>query len=84
MDAALLVSELLPPFEEYPLLSDEHIDAYESAVDAMFAGDWRAAMERLHRVPAEDRVKDFLTVYMARHDRTPPANWDQVIALEQK
>jgi hypothetical protein len=29
-------------------------------------------------------VKDFLTVYIARHGRTPPAGWDGVIALDRK
>ena len=30
------------------------------------------AFERLHRVPVRDKVKDFLTVYIAQHNRTPP------------
>jgi adenylate cyclase len=84
MDTPLLMSELLPPAAEDSLLADEHVAAFERAVDAMFAGDWNGAFELLHRVPADDRVKDFLTVYMARHDRTPPANWDHVIRLDQK
>jgi hypothetical protein len=35
-------------------------------------------------MPAEDRVQDFLTVYIARHDRRPPTGWKGVIALESK
>jgi adenylate cyclase len=84
MDTALLVSELLPSASEFALLTEEHLAGFESAVDAMAAGNWNAAMEKLHRVPAEDRVKDFLTVYMARHDRTPPPHWDGIMALDQK
>lgn len=84
MDTSLFISELLPSANEYPQLSDEDVITFESAVDAMFAGDWRLAFQMLHRIPADDRVKDFLTVYMARHDRTPPPNWDRVITLEQK
>jgi adenylate cyclase len=84
METPLLVSELLPPAAEFPLLTDEHLAAFEAAVDAMFVGDWNGAFERLHHVPSEDRVKDFLTVYMARHDRTPPPNWNRVIVFEQK
>jgi adenylate cyclase len=84
METSLLVSELLPSAVEYPQLSDEDVAAFESAVDAMFAGDWTSAHQTLHRIPADDRVKDFLTVYIAKHDRTPPANWDRVITLEQK
>jgi adenylate cyclase len=84
METPLVVSELLPPAAEFPLLTDEHLAAFEAAVDAMFTGDWNGAFERLHHVPSDDRVKDFLTVYMARHDRTPPANWNRVIVFEQK
>ena len=38
----------------------------------------------LHRVPAEDRVKDFLTVFIAQHNRTPPEHWNGVIPLLTK
>ena len=33
---------------------------------------WPAALELLHRIPAEDEVKDFLVVYIAQHNRRPP------------
>ena len=45
---------------------------------------WADAFELLHAVPATDRLKDFLTVYIAQHNRTPPRNWDGVIALANK
>jgi hypothetical protein len=35
-------------------------------------------------VPADDRVKDFLTVFIAQHNRTPPENWNGVIPLGSK
>ena len=78
------VSQLLPPASSYPLLSDEHIAAYESALDALLTSDWERAFELLHQVPAEDRVKDFLTVFIAQNDRTPPENWDGVIPMRGK
>ena len=84
LDTPLEVTELLPPSSEYPLLTDEHIVFYESALDAFLSGDWSAAFELLHRIPTEDRVKDFLTVYMAQRDRTPPDDWDGVIVLDRK
>lgn len=84
LQSAIEISELLPPEAEYPQLSDQHLATFERAVAAMFQGDWQEAFELLHRVPAEDRVKDFLTVFMAQHNRTPPKDWDRVIALEQK
>jgi adenylate cyclase len=84
MDHRLEVTELLPPAAEFPALSDAHIGEYERALDDVVAGRWSEAFERLHRVPAEDRVKDFLTVLIAQHNRTPPDNWTGVIPLTVK
>ncbi|MBX3413790.1 MAG: adenylate/guanylate cyclase domain-containing protein [Pirellulales bacterium] len=84
MDTAVEVSELLPPEKDYPLLTDEHLRTYEAALEAFLAGRWGEAYELLHRLPASDRPKDFLTVYIAQHDRTPPRNWDGVIRLTSK
>ncbi|MFN7845563.1 MAG: adenylate/guanylate cyclase domain-containing protein [Pirellula sp.] len=80
----LTVSELLPPEGEGVLLSNEHIRAYEQALECLQAGDWDAAFRLLHHVPAEDRVKDFLTVFIAQHGRTPPADWQGIIPLPNK
>lgn len=84
LDTAVEVSELLPPEKNYPELTDEHIKSYEAALDAFLAGDWMEALERLHEVPAKDRVKDFLTVYIAQQNRTPPPSWNGVIPLSSK
>lgn len=84
MDAAVEVTELLPPAQDHPLLTDEHLECYENALEAFNAGDWYLANELLHRVPANDRAKDFLTVYIAQHDRRPPANWNGVVPLDRK
>lgn len=84
MDSAVEVSELLPPEVDYPQLLDEHIKAYETALDALLNRDWEAAFQWLHRVPAEDRVKDYLTVFIAQHNRMPPADWDGVIPIDRK
>jgi adenylate cyclase len=82
--AAMEVSELLPPLAQHPQMSDEDITAYETALEALQAGDWQRAFQLLHHVPAEDRVKDFLTVFIAQHNRTPPEGWDGVIPLSAK
>jgi adenylate cyclase len=82
--APVEVSELLPPAGEAAGLSDEHIRVYEEALDALLARDWSRAFELLHQVPADDRVKDFLTVFIAQHNRTPPVDWDGVIPLTTK
>lgn len=84
MQNATEVSELLPPESELPSLTEHHLRAYERALAAFISGDWDAAYEDLHRVPAEDRAKDFLTVFIARCNRLPPADWDGIIPLQEK
>lgn len=83
-DTPLEVSELLPPQIELPELTDHDIAMYEAALTALQARDWQLAFQRLHQVTAEDRVKDFLTVFIAERNRTPPADWDGVIPLASK
>jgi adenylate cyclase len=80
----LMVSELLPPEGPHSILSDVHVAAYEQAVDALQSGQWSEAFRWLHQVPAEDRVKDFLTVFIAQHGRTPPADWKGYIPMSDK
>jgi adenylate cyclase len=84
LDTALTVTELLPPLSEYPELGDEHVAYYEAAFDALEAGRWAEAYALLHKIPPEDRVKDFLTVYIAQHNRVAPTGWDGVIPLMRK
>jgi len=84
LDAAVEVSELLPPVDSYPELTDEHLRFYEAGLDAFLEGDWTESLEQLQRVPARDRVKDFLTGYIVQHNRTPPTGWNGVIAMTTK
>ncbi len=84
MSTPLVVSELLPPSGDASFLTDAHVAAYEQALDHFLAGRWPEAFRLLHQVPAEDRVKDFLTVFIAQHHRTPPADWHGVIQLPGK
>jgi adenylate cyclase len=84
LKSAVEVSELLPPQHEYSELTDANLSDYEAALDTFIAGQWPHTLDLLHRVPAADRVKDFLTVYIAQHHRTPPPNWDGVVVLESK
>ncbi len=84
LESPLEVSELLPPSSECPELTDEHLRCYEAALDAFLARRWPSALELLHRIPAEDEVKDFLVVYIAQHNRRPPPQWDGVIELASK
>ena len=84
LSTPLEVSELLPPESEYPQLTGEHVAAYEAALDALLERDWSKAFGLLHNVPADDRVKDFLTVFIAQHNRTAPDDWNGVIPLLSK
>lgn len=84
MQTPLMVSELLPPAGEKGVLRDEHLAAYEAALDRFLEGNWVDAFRLLHQVPAEDQVKDFLTVFIAQHRREPPPGWQGVIELPAK
>jgi adenylate cyclase len=81
LEAAVELSELVPPATDFPDLSDEHLAAFDAAVEALQAGDWPRAIQLLHLVPPDDLAKDFLTVFIAQHNRVPPANWDGTIPL---
>lgn len=84
MTTPLMVSELLPPEGPNELLTNAHILAYEKALDGLQDGNWSEAFRLLHQVPAEDRVKDFLTVFIAQHGRTAPPDWQGFIRLPEK
>jgi adenylate cyclase len=84
LTAPIEVSELLPPAEDCPSLPDEALVAYEQALAAFEAKDWGQALRHLHAVPPDDLAKDFLTLFIAQHNRTPPAGWDGAIGLEAK
>jgi len=84
LETPVMVSELLPPQDQHPDLTDEHLAHYEAALDAFIKGDWSAAYERLHLVPPQDLGKDILTGFIIQHNHTPPAGWNGVIALANK
>jgi adenylate cyclase len=84
LEKPLEVSELLPAETAESGLTESAIRAYEQALDALLAGNWEEAFLRLHEVPATDRVKDFLTILIAQHNRTPPLDWKGVIPLPTK
>src|SRR5690606_24675621 len=74
---AIDVHQLLRPVGTPGWPSDDDVAAYEQALDALIAGQWDVAFERLHQVPSTDRAKDFLTATILRHGRVPPPNWDR-------
>jgi adenylate cyclase len=84
MSQPLDLFELLPPAGESGAWADDHLANYAAALAAFEARDWPQALQLLHQVPPEDEAKDFLTLFIARHSRTPPEAWDGVIPLEAK
>jgi adenylate cyclase len=84
METPLLVSELVPPYSEFPELTDGHLATYERAVQHFIAGRWEPAYQELHQLPAADQAQDFLALQIAQHNRQAPANWDGMIRLPSK
>lgn len=84
MSTSLTVHELLPPYEMDPRISDESIETYEAAVDAVTEGRWQEALQLLNQMPVEDRARDFLMIYIAMNQYEPPKDWDGVIEMTSK
>ena len=80
----LVVHQVLPPLGPLCSLTDQDIAAYESAYDALMDRRWEDAFALLHEVPASDRAKDFLTVFVAQHGRVAPPDWNGVIDLPKR
>lgn len=84
MNSHIGVRQLLPPEgPDCPIRSSD-LSSYEAALNQFTAGQWNAAYHSLQRYAADDAAKDFLTGYIAQHNRQPPSDWDGVIRLTQK
>jgi adenylate cyclase len=84
LESSLMISELLPPAADDSTLSDQNVADFDAAVDALHAGRWSEALELLHKVPAKDRAKDFLTIFIVQNNYEPPQKWDGVIPMPSK
>ena len=84
MDKPLFVSELVPPVDRCPLLTDQHVADFETGLQAFMEGRWSEAWSYLHRMPAEDRAQDFLSMLITQHDRRAPAGWDGIVRMKKK
>ena len=84
MDRPLLVSELVPAEYRSPLLTDQHLADFEKGVTSFIAGQWGDAWKFLHRMPAEDRAQDYLSMLITQHDRKSPADWDGIVRMKKK
>lgn len=84
MDRSLIVSELVPPTEKLPQLTDQHLQDFESGLKEFIAGNWSEAYRFLHSMPADDRAQDFLAMKITQHGRSAPDDWDGMIRMEKK
>lgn len=84
MDRTLLVSELVPAETRCPSLTDQHLADFEKGVALFIAGQWSEAWKFLHRMPAEDRAQDYLSMLITQHDRKSPADWDGIVRMKKK
>lgn len=84
METPVVVSELLPPEDQYPLLSDAHIAQYEQGVTHFVEGEWEKAWQCLHSMPAGDRAQDFLSMAIVQNNRQAPPDWDGILRLSRK
>ncbi|MCA9090793.1 MAG: adenylate/guanylate cyclase domain-containing protein [Planctomycetaceae bacterium] len=84
LESPLLVTELLPPYQQDQGLTDDDLATYEQGVDAFTKGDWEAAYRCLHSMPSSDRAHDFLLGLITQHNRRAPAGWHGVIEMTGK
>ena len=84
MDRPLFVSELVPAEERLPILTNQHLTDFETGVQAFISGQWSEAWKYLHRMPAEDRAQDYLSMLITQHDRKAPADWDGIVRMKKK
>jgi adenylate cyclase len=81
---ALLLTQLLPPVEADPTVSDADIALYERALDLFMAGQWREALEQFQRLPEHGHQRGYVAQYITDHHCKPPAGWDGVIVMQSK
>jgi len=84
MDRTLMVSELVPSEERLPMLTDQHLSDFEKGVTSFIAGKWADAWKYLHRMPAEDRAQDYLSMMITQQDRKAPPDWDGIVRMKKK
>ncbi len=84
MDRPLFVSELVPAEDRMGILTNQHLADFEQGLSAFIGGRWADAWKFLHRMPAEDRAQDYLSMLITQHDRKAPADWDGIVRMKKK
>ena len=83
MDIAITVHELMGPVGTPDTPSNEHIEVFETAVQAVVDGEWDKAKEILNCLEDEG-PKEFLFLRMSELGDQPPADWDGAFRLAKK
>ena len=84
MNQEMTLTQLLPPTELDPTVTDEAIARYQKASELFEAGNWRDALNQLNRLSEQDQGKDFLSQYITQNHVEPPPNWNGVIVMQSK
>lgn len=84
METSVKVSELVPPLEQCPDLTDELLTLYDAGVQHFESGDWEEAHRCFRKMPETDRAQDFPAIRIAQHNRVAPPDWDGVVRLASK
>ncbi|MEM9185747.1 MAG: adenylate/guanylate cyclase domain-containing protein [Planctomycetota bacterium] len=84
MENSTDVYSLAPTGSESRLLTVTQLETYDAAVEAVIAGDWPAAEERLELLPASDPPSAFLRSLLASANHRPPEDWDGALSMAGK
>jgi outer membrane protein assembly factor BamD (BamD/ComL family) len=84
MSHEITISQLLLPSSHEDNLSDADIVLYEQAWDSFAAGRWSKAFQQLEEIPATDRVREYLRIYITANNGEPPPNWNGTISMQLK
>lgn len=65
------------------VISTESLDGYQQALSDFEAGDWESAKQQLDAYSGQDVAADFLSSYIADHQR-PPSDFQGIIRMQGK
>lgn len=84
MNQEMTLTQLLPPLELEPSVTDDAIVRYEAAMKLFEAGNWQDALNQLNTLPEHDHGKDFVSQFITQNHGEPPQNWNGVIVMQSK
>lgn len=84
IETPVRVSELVPPLDQCPELTDDLLETYDEGVLHFEQGDWEAAHRCFRKMPENDRAQDFPEMYIVQHNRIAPPDWDGVVRMSSK